>query len=163
MKSIKVFSLMAVSVLAIQACGPTQEELRQREQARLDSLERVRLEQIEQSRLDSLAVIQRQQEDKAREAAELRNINYASDGAFSVQVGSWRSESKADELVALWKSRGFENAYAVKFGEESTGEVWFRVRIGNVPSIKEADKLMQVLIQDYQTQSWIDNVRQVNQ
>lgn len=164
MKSYTGLLFLALSgVMLIQACGPSEEELRQREQARLDSLERVRVERIERARLDSMAVIQRQLEDKAREAAELRNINYASNGPFSVQVGSWRSESKAAKLVALWKSRGFENAYAIKFGDESTGDVWFRVRMGNVPSIKEADKLILVLIQDYQTQSWIDNVRQLNQ
>ncbi len=154
-----LFLIALLTVIAIQACGPSEEELQQREQARLDSLDRVRVEQMEQARMDSLATVQRQQEEEAREAAELRNISYVSDGAFSVQVGSWRSETKAEEHVSMWKSRGFENAYSVKFGDESSGNVWFRVRMGNVASIGEAEKLMLVLMEDHQTESWIDNVR----
>jgi cell division protein FtsN len=160
MKSYTGILILALSgVMLVQACGPSEEELRQREQARLDSLERVRVERIEQARLDSMAVIQRQQEEAARAAADIRNVSYAQNGPFSVQVGSWRSEAKAAELVALWKSRGFENAYMVKYGNESTGDVWFRVRMGNVSTLNDAEKLMLVLIQDHQTVSWIDNVR----
>jgi septal ring-binding cell division protein DamX len=160
MKINQVILLFTLSVvMLIQACGPSEEELRQREQARLDSLERVRMEQLEQARLDSAAVVQQQLEAEARAAAELRAINYAPNGKISVQVGSWRSESKAAELVQLWKSRGFDQAYYVQFGDESTGEVWFRVRMGNVPTIQEAEKLKIVLLTDHQTTSWIDNVQ----
>lgn len=160
MKMNKGLILIALAAIAaVQACGPTEEELQQREQARLDSLNQVRVQQMEQARMDSLATVQRQQEEEARAAAELRTINYVSDGALSVQVGSWRSEAKANEHVAMWKSRGFENAYSVKFGNESTGDVWFRVRLGNVASVAEAERLMLVLMEDHQTQSWIDNVR----
>ena len=160
MKTNKGLILIALSaIIAVQACGPSEEELQQREQARLDSLNQVRIEQMEQARMDSLAAVQRQQEEEAGAAAALRNISYDSDGAFSVQVGSWRSETKANEHVEIWKSRGFENAYAVKFGDESTGDVWFRVRMGNVATLAEAEKLMLVLMEDHQTKSWIDNVR----
>lgn len=160
MKMNKGLFLIALSaIVAIQACGPTEEELQQREQARLDSLNQVRVQQMEQARMDSLATVQRQQEEEARAAAELRNINYVADGAFSVQVGSWRSESKANEHVTMWKSRGFENAYVVKFGNETTGDVWFRVRMGNVSTLRDAEKLMLVLMEDHQTPSWMDNVR----
>lgn len=160
MKTNKGLILIALAaIIAVQACGPSEEELQQREQARLDSLNQVRVQQMEQARMDSLSAVQRQQEEEARAAAELRTINYVSDGAFSVQVGSWRSETKANEHVAMWKSRGFENAYSVKFGNEATGNVWFRVRLGNVASVAEAEKLMLVLMEDHQTESWIDNVR----
>lgn len=160
MKTNKDLFLIALfTVIAIQACGPSEEELQQREQARLDSLNQVRVEQMAQARMDSLAAVQRQQEEEARAAAELRNINYVSDGSFSVQIGSWRSEAKANEHVEMWKSRGFEKAYVVKFGDESTGDVWFRVRMGNVATLAEAEKLMLVLMADHQTESWIDNVR----
>ena len=157
MKDLKsIIGLSILFIVLIQACGPTEEELRQREQARLDSLQRVQLEQIEQARMDSVNIAQQQAEQQALAEAERRNITYSTDGPLSVQVGSWRSEEKANEMIEKWKSNGFENAYSVKFGSEESGDVWFRVRLGNVASIAEAEKLQALVKEDFEMDSWID-------
>lgn len=154
----RIIGLSVLVVMLIQACGPTEEELRQREQAKLDSLQRVQMEQLEQARMDSIRIAQQQAEQQALAEAERRNVAYVSDGAFSVQVGSWRSEEKANEMVEKWKSNGFEHAYSVMFGSEETGDVWFRVRLGNVATIADAEKLQALVKDDYEMNSWIDQV-----
>lgn len=160
MKQFKVIlSLTLVAVFLVSACGPTEEELRQREQARLDSLERVRVEQAERARMDSVSQADRAREAAERAEAERRTINYDANGAFAVQVGSWRSESKATEMVATWKSRGFENAYYVQYGTEATGDIWFRVRLGNVATLDEAARLQLVVREDFGAASWVATVR----
>lgn len=160
MKDFKnIIGLSIAVVIMLQACGPTEEELRQREQARLDSLARVQVEQVERARLDSMAIAQRQFEEERLAHEERRQITYASDGAFSVQTGSWRSQGKANQLVEQWKSNGFEHAYAVQFGSEETGDVWFRVRLGNVPTLADAEKLQLLVKTDFDADSWIDQLR----
>jgi cell division septation protein DedD len=156
-KTLLYLTFCMAGILLIQACGPSEAELQQREQARLDSLECVRMQRVEQARIDSMAMVQRQLEEERRFEEERRTINYASDGPFTVQVGSWRSESKAQELVATWKNRGFENAYFTKFGTEETGDVWFRVRLGRVSDRNEAEKLQALVKEDYNVASWVDS------
>ncbi len=159
MKDFKsILGLSILIIILIQACGPTEEELRQREQVRLDSLQRIQVEQLDQARMDSINVAQRQAEQQALAEAERRNITYSADGPFSIQVGSWRSEEKANEMMAKWKSNGFENAYFVKFGSEESGDVWFRIRLGNVATIAEAEKLQAVAKEDFETYTWIDQI-----
>lgn len=159
MKDFKsIIGLSILVIVLIQACGPTEEELRQQEQARLDSLQRVQLEQLEQARIDSVTIAQQQVEQQALAEAERRNITYSNDGPFSIQVGSWRSEEKANEMIAEWKSNGFENAYMVKFGSEETGDVWFRVRLGNIATIAEAEKLQALVKEDFEMDTWIDQI-----
>lgn len=151
-------SLFAL-VLVVQACGPSEEELRQREQARLDSLERVQMQRLEQARIDSIAQAQRALEEARRLEEERRTIAYDDMGAFSVQIGSWRSEEKAAEMVDYWKSHGFSHSYYVKFGSEETGDVWFRVRLGNVATLDEAHKLQSLVREDHDRTTWVDRVR----
>ncbi|HAC16875.1 MAG TPA: SPOR domain-containing protein [Bacteroidetes bacterium] len=159
MKDFKsIIGLSILVIVLIQACGPTEEELRQQEQARLDSLQRVQIEQLEQARIDSVNIAQQQAEQQALAEAERRNITYSSEGPFSVQVGSWRSEEKANEMIAKWKSNGFENAYSVMFGSEETGDVWFRVRLGNVATIADAEKIQALVKEDFEMDSWIDQI-----
>lgn len=156
-KTIFYLSACLAALFIIQACGPSEAELQQREQARLDSLERVRMQRVEQARLDSLAMVQRQLEEQRRAEEERRTINFDENGPFTVQVGSWRSEEKAEELVALWKRRGFEGAYYSIYGTEETGDVWFRVRLGRVADRGEAEKLKALVAEDYNERGWIDS------
>ncbi len=55
MKQIGTFLVLSVVTLGmLNACGPSEEEIREREQARQDSLEQVRQQQLEQQRQDSI-------------------------------------------------------------------------------------------------------------
>lgn len=134
MKRVVIFlitSAMAISML--QACGPSEEEIQQREQARQDSLERVKQQRLEQQRQDSIEQARQDSIQAAKERERERNrIEYDSNGAFAVQVEAWRSKNKAEAQVQKWVDRGYENAYVVKMGNEETGDIWFRVRLGQV-------------------------------
>lgn len=149
----------AISISLLNACGPSEEEIRQREQARQDSLEhvqQVRMEQqrqarLEQQRQDSIAAAREHQ----RKMEELNRIEFDSNGAFAVQVGAWRSLDKAEMLAQTWQERGYENAFVVKFGKEETGNIWFRVRLGRVATLQMAEKLQAKLQRNTNTGSWI--------
>lgn len=154
------FAVGLAGILLVQACGPSEQELQQREQARLDSLERVRVMQLQQMQADSLAQIQRQaqlEEQRLQEELE-RAVQFTRDGAFAVQVGSWRSESTASRQADVWKNRGYQHAYVVKFGDEEVGDIWYRVRLGRVPDRDEAEKLQSEVMQKHQTESWISRL-----
>jgi len=137
------------------ACGPSEEEIQRREQARQDSLEALRQQRMEQQRLDSLAQARADSIAKAKEEPLGATISFSKDGNYAVQVESWRSKTKAQSRVSTWEERGFENAFVVKYGEEDTGNIWFRVRLGRLSTEDAAKKLKQQIKEKYQAQSWI--------
>lgn len=156
MKNLLFYSGILISLAALlYSCGPSEEEQQRREQARQDSLEQVRqdsLERVRQQRQDSLA---RQDSVKANEQQQT-NISLSEDGRFALQVSSWRSEVKAQQEANRWNERGYEgHTYIVQHGNEETGDVWFRVRIGRVDTRDAAEQLRQNLLDEYQTESWI--------
>lgn len=154
----QLVTIALLSVFVIQACGPSESELREREQARLDSLDRVRVERIELARNDSLNAVQQRIAEQERIEAQRRVFTFFEDGSYTVQVGSWRSSAKADEMVEVWKARGFTNAYSVKYGSEETGDVWFRVRLGRIASEEDAFRLQAVVIEDFGAQAWVSRL-----
>ena len=166
MKQIIIFILTSAFLLSLLAsCGPSEEELRRREQARQDSLERVRQQRIEQARQDSIARVRAQARQDSIEAARKREeakkqIQFDPDGGFAVQVEAWRSREKAQGQVSKWVERGFENAYVVMHGNENTGDIWFRVRLGRVGTKAMAQKLGQQIKDEYGADFWIALARE---
>lgn len=174
MKQIVIYVITACLTIALlNACGPSEEELRQQaeaeRQAQQDSLERVweaemeqmRQDSIEQARQDSIALAEQMEAEAAEEERERERasrIEYADDGSFTVQVRSWRSEEKAQEQADRWRERGFEHVYVQHYGDESSGDVWFRVRMGNLRTHEMAERLQQKLKDEYDTDSWVGNV-----
>ncbi len=161
MKQIGIFlitSIIAISLL--NACGPSEEEIKQREQARQDSLEKVRQQRMEQQRQDSIQQARQDSIEAAKKRErERNNIEYASDGAFSVQVGSWRSSDKAQKQAQEWKNRGYEHAYVVKYGKVETGNIWFRIRLGQVATMDMAKKLQEKIMRKHNEKGWITNTK----
>lgn len=156
MKRIVIFlitSAMAISML--QACGPSEEEIQRREQARQDSLERVKQQRLEQQRQDSIEQARQDSIEAAKRKRERNRIEYDSNGAFAVQVEAWRSKEKAEAQIQKWVDRGYENAYVVKMGNEENGDVWFRVRLGRVATKQMAEKLQNKLMDNHDAKSWI--------
>jgi len=156
MKRVVIFlitSAMAISML--QACGPSEEEIQQREQARQDSLERVKQQRLEQQRQDSIEQARQDSIEAAKRERQRNRIEYNSNGAFAVQVEAWRSKEKAETQIQKWVDRGYENAYVVKMGNEETGDIWFRVRLGRVDSKDMAEKLQNKLMRNHNEKSWI--------
>ncbi|MEX0594304.1 MAG: SPOR domain-containing protein [Balneolaceae bacterium] len=163
--------LPLVLILFAISCGPSQEEIQQQQeaeqQARLDSLERVWEEEMEQMRQDSLAQAEQdrleqeaaeaEEEEEESDRSEQLEITWQTNGAFTVQVRSWRSEDRAEEHANHWKERGYPHAYIVKHGDESVGDVWFRVRLGNVGSYAMAKRLQEKIRSEHGADSWIAN------
>ncbi len=169
----KIISLLLFSGLIISfmyACGPDEEELRlqaeMEEQARQDSLEQIRQaeqeqirqESIEQARQDSIALAEQQAEESDRERDEALRIQFVEEGNYTVQVQAWRSEEKAEEHAQRWRDRGYEHVYVEQFGNSEVGDVWFRVRMGNVPNHNMAKQLQEHLKQQYDADSWVGSV-----
>lgn len=148
-------SFLAVTIL--QACGPSEEELRQQQIARQDSLRQVYQAQMEQMRLDSLR--QAEEESIAPEEEDDSEIEFTETGRFTVQIESWRSKEKADAQAQRWIERGHSRAYVMKFGNEDSGDVWYRVRMGRFDSREMAEKFKAKLARDYNKESWISEVR----
>lgn len=156
MKQIGIFIITsALAISLLQACGPSEEEIQEREQARQDSLEQVRQQQLEQQRQDSIEQARQDSIEAAKKEEERNRIEYDEEGDYAVQVESWRSEEKAEQQVQKWVDRGYENAYVVKMGNEDTGDVWFRVRLGRVATEEMAEKLQDKLMQNHDEKSWI--------
>lgn len=136
-------------VLLFAGCGPSEEEQQRREQARQDSLEQLRRQQqqqdsLEQARSDSLQKTRRQP-----------RVSFSETGRFTIQVESWRSQVKARQRAEMWQERGYPHAYVVRHGPPSTGNIWYRVRLGQVDSREQARKLQQMLQEKYQVNTWI--------
>lgn len=162
MKRIVVFLITsAIAVSLLNACGPSEEEIEKREQARQDSLEKVRQQRLAQQRQDSIEQARQDSIEAAKKREKERNrIQFDSNGAFSVQVESWRSKGKAQAQVQKWVDRGYENAYVVKYGNEETGDVWFRVRLGRMATKDMAEKLESKLAEEYNAKSWISMAKE---
>lgn len=156
MKQVVIYFITAALAISMfNACGPSEEEIERREQARQDSLEQVRQQRLAEQRQDSIEQARQDSIAAAKEREERNRIEFDSDGSFSVQVEAWRSEEKAEAQVQKWVDRGYENAYVVKHGNEDTGDVWFRVRLGYLATKDMAEKLRNKLKEEYGEPSWI--------
>lgn len=162
-KIIQYFAFAMLAVTLVQACGKGQ---KQKPQAKQNS--------ISQARQDSLAKVQAERD--AKQAEEMMRqkqmkdtvktetkeapsnpsqIEFDPKGLYAVQVGSWRSVDFASKRKDTWKKRGYTDAYIVKYGDEKTGNVWFRVRLGRFSTKEMAQKEQDLLKQKYNTTSWI--------
>ena len=128
--------LMAFTIIGF-SCGESEADRMAREQARIDSLrvaEQAALEARMQAVEDSLAAV-----EAARSAEEATTTAYIFEeyGTYVLQTGAWRSEVKANLIADRW-SRRVSAAYVVQGGDETSGDVWFRVRIGYFPTMQDA-------------------------
>jgi cell division septation protein DedD len=159
----KKYTILLLAVIFITGgvvgCGPSEEEQRKAEQARQDSLEQLRQEQLEQERQDSIAradsIKAAEEAKKAEEEEKRMDVAFDEDGNYAVQVEAWRSQRKAEEQIEKWQDRGFENAFVVQHGNEETGDVWFRVRLGRLSTQEDARNLQTRIKENYGADSWI--------
>ena len=135
-KAFLLLFLMAFAMIGF-SCGESEADKLAREQARIDSLriaEQAALEARMQAVEDSLAAV-----EAAQLAEEATKTAYTFDenGIYVLQTGAWRSEVKANLIADRW-SRRVSAAYVVQSGDETSGDVWFRVRIGYFPTMQDA-------------------------
>ncbi len=156
MKKYIIYTLCALlSLFVIQACGEaeeepvTQEPIEQEDHEAMiqEELERMRQDSIEQARKDSIAA-----------AEEKRRFEFTDDGRYVVQIESWRSEEKAENQAQKWIDRGYDKAFVVEYRSEETGDIWYRVRIGQFENREMAERFKTVLAEDYDTDSWISDL-----
>lgn len=173
------YVITLAALLILQACG-NGEEQRQREQAQQDSMveaqqrkERARLDSLAQARADSIArklqsengqngkdqvetgQAQKETERETQPASSSRDYSFDAQGRFTVQVESWRNRSVAEKRLKLWKDRGFDQAYISEHGNEDTGEVWYRIRLGHLSNKQQAQNLKQHVMDQYNSNSWV--------
>jgi cell division protein FtsN len=120
------------------SCGESEADRMAREQARIDSIrvaEQAALEARMQAVEDSLAAVEAVR--LAEETAKTTST-FDENGSYVIQTGAWRSEVKANAQAAQWASEGVSAAYVVQTGDETTGDVWFRVQLGYFPSMQDA-------------------------
>lgn len=165
MKKLGIYTfVVAFALITIQGCGPSEEERRAAEQARLDSLRQVeqqRIEQLMQAREDSLARVAEQQAMEEQENED--SGNFAENGEYAVQVGAFRSETQANSYRDKLRERDYPSVYTVKVGEEETGDIWFRLRVGFFENEADAESFGAELGKELNTGYWVSKIeRQTN-
>jgi cell division septation protein DedD len=159
MKKLSIYTiLLAMVMLSFQACGPSEEERRAAEKARLDSLRQVeeqRIAEMMQAREDSIAQAQMQQEVIEEE----QGPNFSQDGTYIAQVGAFRSEDAANNYKAKLSDRDYPHVYTVKIGNEETGDVWYRLRVGFFAEKADAEEFGAELGAELNTGYWVSKVQ----
>lgn len=158
MKNVHIFSLSLVMLFfSLAACGESEEERQARLQAYQDSLravEQAKVAEMMAQMQDSIDAAEAE-EMPMEEEPESTSTGLVEDGNFVVQVGAWRSEEKAQSFVNKWADRNYPNAYVVKIGDESTGDVWFRVRVGDFNTKSEAESFGVELSSEINSGYWV--------
>lgn len=142
-----------IGITLLQSCGTDEADIEERDQQAIeDSLAQAQQAEREQMRRDSLE----QAEADSIAAEEERNrVEFSDDGEYVVQVEAWRSQNKAERQAQEWRDRGYEKSSVVMYGSDETGDVWFRVRLGQFDTREMAIRLQNRLSEEYNTQSWV--------
>jgi len=75
---------------------------------------------------------------------------------YTVQVASCENQDYARHLVNLYRQRGYEPYVET---HNQNGQLYYRVRVGNVATLGEARQLKAELEDRYSAQVWIDQNR----
>ncbi|GAB5410209.1 MAG: hypothetical protein BalsKO_25740 [Balneolaceae bacterium] len=143
--------------MTFTACGESEAERQAREQARLDSLRLVEQQKVAamMAELEDSTNIADESIEEMEE--ETSTISISESGSYVVQVGAWRSEEKAQSFVDMWSDRNYPSSYVIETGNEATGDVWFRVRIGYFETQAAATEFGTTLAGETNTGFWVAN------
>ncbi|MGB0346952.1 MAG: SPOR domain-containing protein [Balneolaceae bacterium] len=160
MKNVHIFSMaLAVFFFSIAACGGESEEEKQaRLQAYQDSLravEQAKIAEMMEAMQDSIDAADSENVIDDPEESTTSEYGFSEEGNYVVQVGAWRSEEKAQSFVDSWADRNYPNAYVVKTGNELTGDIWFRVRVGNFATRLDAENFGTELATEINSGFWV--------
>lgn len=150
-----------LSMAMLQACAPEEPEVQRDQEAIQDSLDQVIAAEMEQMRQDSIAQAREDSMAAARERqTPQQQIQYSENGNFAIQVEAWRSESTAQQHAEEWVEKGYDQAYVVTYGNEDTGNIWYRVRIGQFDTREMAERLQERLQEEHDADSWVSRIGQ---
>lgn len=158
MKKFSLYTLLlAVTFMTFTACGESEAERQAREQARLDSLRLVEQQKVAamMAELEDSSNVTDTEMEEMEEETHTSSISES--GSYVVQVGAWRSEEKAQSFVDKWSDRNYPSSYVIKTGDEATGDVWFRVRIGYFETQAAAKDFGAILAEEVNTGFWVAN------
>ena len=106
---------------------------------------------------DSITTSESNTIDEEMDETTNSEYDFSEEGQFLVQVGAWRSEEKAQSYVDSWSDRDYPNAYVIKTGNELTGDIWFRVRIGYFSTPISAENFGSELSTEINSGYWVVN------
>ena len=78
-------------------------------------------------------------------------------GNFTVQIGAFRNEVRAQEAISKYKNMGYD-AYIEETNVSGSDRVWFRVRIGRYQISSEAKRIADELNAMGNIKAWVDKV-----
>jgi len=154
MKKIALYAIsLIVGFALLQACGTDEADIGESDQQAIeDSLAQAQQAERQQMRRDNL---EQARADSIAAEEERRRVEFSDDGEYVVQVEAWRSQNKAERQAQEWKGKGYDNASVVMHGNDDTGDVWYRVRLGQFDTRDMAMRLQNRLSEDYNVQSWV--------
>ena len=140
--------------------SPQQQTMQEqaRQQAIQDSIAQT------QAQKEARLAAQRERERMNRQKTDSASGNepvveaFSSSGDFALQVSSWRSQWKARKELKKWRERGYTNAYLMKYGNEKTGDIWFRVRLGHLQNRSDGEHIGNEISSKYNINFWIAHV-----
>lgn len=153
-----ILTTIVLGFFLLQACGPSEAEKRAAEQARQDSLKAAQEQKLLAAREDSIARA-KEAERLAKEEEENKRPRFSENGTYAVQVGAFRAEDTAQKYLDKWKDRDYPNAYVVKIGEEETGDIWFRLRVGYFDDTSQAETFGAELAKEMNSGYWVSKVK----
>lgn len=106
---------------------------------------------------DTLQAVSKPREPEPQPPAQAAHglaIVTTEDGAFTVQVSSWRSYGKAERDMKRYQDQGFE-AYVQRAYIPEKGGVWHRVRIGRFSTREMAAQQAEAVQDMLQAGFWI--------
>lgn len=170
MKAVVIY--ISLSLLFLFSCNKqapkrSQQEQTMQEQARQQAIQDS-IAKAQAKREAQLAAqrerdrMSKQKNDSSNTPAPATEISspgtFTSSGDYALQVSSWRSQWKAQKELKMWKERGFSHAYIMKFGNDSTGNVWFRVRLGHLQNHANGEQIGKEIANKYGVGFWITYV-----
>ncbi len=96
-----------------------------------------------------------QQPAASEEPTVVREAAESPHGFYTIQLSSWRTQSKADREARRYQEMGLE-AYVQRADLIGKG-TWFRVRVGRYPALTDAQEAVRSLV-DVEA-SWVDNFK----
>lgn len=150
MKSfLSLASIVLLFSLFTLQCGKSEKEVQKQKQANQDSIAKVKLANEEAARIAAEKEAERARLEAERIEKERIYVEFDDNGPITLQVEAWRSEDIAQQSAEKWQKRGFPNAYVVQFGDTTSGDVWFRVRLARFANRSWANKQAGLLKEKY--------------
>lgn len=159
--NVALFISALLLFFTIISCGNNAEKEALSMQMKQDSIRQAEQTERIKARADSLAQVMEAERAVAQNDAKQQNTSSEFDllqgddsGSMSIQVEAWRSEDQATKRLNFWKSEGYINAYAVKTGNENTGDIWYRIRLMKARP-DQVDGIIARLNDMYKVKTWV--------